>query len=485
MANRLGIGVTTTETPGSAGSSTSTGTAFILGLTDSGPFTPQLVKSPAAYQALYGERTATGQSMFDAVETFFTLEGAQCYIQRVGKEASAAAGAKELATATHAKTLIATAKYKGTFGNKYKLEVAAEELVVQNEAGEVLEKFPAKKASEVLTATSAFVVFSEGSEYGTGKTEALKAIAAAALTGGTNPSATVTEVLAKEALELLPKTLGPGQVLIVAPSLTGEALEEKTHILMGEHAKNTNRIALCDIADSATVATLITNKKTYAAGIADRMAFFSSSCIVPGVTLGTTRTVPASAVVAGLCAQIARSTNDNQAPGGINYPLSPFVTGFTNTFSKTSMETLAENGINPFAERTGGKIPCLYDFVSAQPKTTDRIFYQLSASRERMHIVWATEEILEPFLFKQIDGRGLLLSAVRGAVGGMLKGQWELNTLFGNSPAEAYLVNTAEPINTLTTESEGQINVEIRARFSPYVEAMNAVLVNSPITEAV
>lgn len=486
MANRLGIGVTTGETPSSAGSSTSTGTAFILGLTDSGPFTPQLVKSPAAYQAIFGERTATGQSSFDAVETFFTLEGAQCYFQRVGKESSAAAGTKELATATHAKTLVATAKYKGTFGNKYQLEVTAgEELLVLNEASEVLERFPAKKASEVLAATSAYVAFSEGSEYSTGKTEALKAIAAAKLTGGTNPSTTVTEALAKEALELLPKTLGPGQVLIVAPSLSGEVLEEKVHVLMGEHAQKNNRIALCDIADAATTATLISNKKTYAAGIAGYMAFFSSSCIIPGVTLGTTRKVPASAVAAGLCAQVAKTTNDNQAPAGITWPLSPFVTGFTNTFGKTEMETLAENGINPFAERTGGKIPCLYDFVSALPRTTDRIFCQLTASRERMHLVWASEEVAEPFLFKQIDGRKQLLSAFQGALQGMLKGQWELGALYGLSAPEAYLVNIAEPVNTLTTISEGQVNAELRVRFSPFAEAINILVINSPITEAV
>jgi len=493
----LGISVKVGETSGSAGTSIVTGTAFIVGLTDWGPFTPQKVQSMGGYTNLYvgpSERTTTASTMYDSVETYFNLEGAAAYIQRAGKEVSAAAAKKELETASHAKTLVIEAKYRGVAGNKIKVAVVGEEFQVINEVtGEALETYTGVAKAETLKeklVSSAYVVVKEGSEYAAGKTEALKAVASAALTGGTNPVSEqkLTEALAKEAIELLPKSLGPGQLIV--PGREEGAIEEKTHIAMAEWALNskTNRVALCDIADSATPATLITNKKTYASSLAGNMGFFSSSATIPGLTLGTSRTVPASAVAAALCAQAAKAGNDSAAPAGVQWTapgqgLAPFVTGFTNTFSKSQMELLAENGINPFAERQGK--PVLYDFVSALPKATDRIFYQLSASRERMHIQWAAEEIAETFLFKTIDGRGQLLAAFQGALMGMLKGQWEANAIFGATAQEASLVTVSAPENTLATESEGQLNAEIRVRLSPYVESMSLIVISSPITETV
>ena len=492
---QLGISVTTGETAGSSGTSNQTGNAFIVVASDSGPFTPQKVRSMSAYVSLFGERSTTSSTSFDAVETFFQLEGAQAYVQRAGKEASAAAAKEELETTAEAKVLIVKAKSRGVQGNKIKIEVAAggaEILVINEVTGETLETLKGTLAENYgpFPRETAFITITEGANYGNagGKNKALKALAAKALAGGTNPFATqaITAALGKEALELFPKSLGPGQLLI--PSKETEILEETMHKTMGELAQKTNRIALCDIADSATVATLITNKKTYASGIAGYMAFFSSSCIIPGITAGTTRTVPASAVAAALCAQAAKSGNDSAAPAGVQWTgpgqgLAPFVTGFTNTFTGAQMNELAENGINPFAERQSK--PVLFDFVSALPRSTDKIFCQLSASRERMHIQWAAEEIAQGFLFKTIDGRGQLLAALEGSLYGMLLEQWKANAIFGKTATEAALVNVGEPTNTLVTESEGQLNAEIRVRLSPYVEFMSIVIISTPISEAV
>lgn len=490
---QLGIRVSTGETAGSAGTSIQTGTFFAVVASDYGPFTPQLVKSMAAYVGLYGERTATSQSSYDAMETYFQLEGAQAYVQRAGVEGSAAAAKKELETAGQAKTLVVTAKYRGVQGNKIKIEVASSgtELLVTNEAtGEALETLKGAKAESYgpFPRETTYVAITEGSTYTAGKTEALKVLASSALSGGTNPFSTqaITAALGKSALEKLPKTLGPGQVAI--PSFEAEVLEETLHKTLGEHALANNRVALCDIADSATVATLITNKKTYTAAIAGYMAFFSSSCIIPGVTSGTTRKVSASAVAAALCAQAAKSGNDSAAPAGVQWTkpgqgLTPFVTGFTNTFTGPQMNELAENGINPFAERQSK--PVLYDFVSALPRSTDKIFCQFSAARERMHLVWAAEELAEGFMFQTIDGRGQLLAAFEASLYGMLLEQWKANAIFGKTATEAAVVNVREPVNTLTTEQEGQLNAEIRVRLSPYVESMSIVIISSPISEAV
>ena len=499
----LGITVKTGETAGSAGTSTSTGNAFFMGEAAWGPYTPLLVRSMAAFKESYGERSTLNSSLYDAVETFFQLEGAACYVLRLQEAAKASKKAQptgfELTNTGAKKVISVEARYAGTYINEWTVEVvkkAAESanIILKNAAGEVIEETGYLAAPENLPWSgtefnTTYLTFKQLAAYAAEKAVQLETLGAVKMKtsqAGTNP--TIAESDAEAAPALFPKTLGPGQLCY--PGTSGEAVKEKIHKAMGEHCLKTGqlRVALCDIGDSATVATLISNKKTYANNIAGSLAFFSSSATIPGVTLGTTRTVAASAVAAALCAQAAKSGNDSAAPAGVQWTqagqgLSPFVTGFTNTFSNENMTTLAENGINPFAERQNK--PVLYDFVSALPRSTDKIFCQFSASRERMHLVWAGEEIAEGFLFKTIDGRGQLLAAFQGALMGMLKGQWEAKAIFGLTAPEASLVNVGEPINTLTTESEGQLNAEIKVRLSPYVESESLILISAPITEAV
>ena len=100
---KLGISVTTGETSGSAGLSAPSGTAFFVVASDYGPFTPQKVQSMAKYVELYGERSATHLNSYDSVESFFQLEGATAYVQRAGKESSAAYPKEELETTAEAK----------------------------------------------------------------------------------------------------------------------------------------------------------------------------------------------------------------------------------------------------------------------------------------------------------------------------------------------------------------------------------------------
>src|SRR5215469_11966739 len=124
----LGVKVTTTEVPSAVGTSANTGTAFIIGEADSGPFTTQLVLNMGAYKALYQEeRTTTGAVLFDAVETCFNMGCQRVYIQRIQDAAeSSAKKAKpsaELESSGAKKVLIVEARYAGTQANEWKLEV--------------------------------------------------------------------------------------------------------------------------------------------------------------------------------------------------------------------------------------------------------------------------------------------------------------------------------------------------------------------------
>jgi hypothetical protein len=167
-------------------------------------------------------------------------------------------------------------------------------------------------------------------------------------------------------------------------------------------------------------------------------------------------------------------------PGGI----SNFVSGFTNVFTLEQMTTLYEAQINSFYVTPAG-VPCLYGFVSALPYSSDKIFWQASAGRERMRLKYECEQIAEQFLFKTIDGRGILLSKFQGALQGLIAKEWKKGALYGETAAESGVANLGEPVNTPTTAQAGELNAELKVRLSPYANSVAIVIVSVPISESV
>lgn len=497
----LGTLVTTSETPQSGGVSTNTGTAFICAPANYGPETPQLVKSLNEVNALYGPvgRETGYTQLYDACNAFFSNEGARAYINKAGEGEGAPAAAKlELEAGATAKTLVVTAKYKGTYGNKLKIEVIENvaktkaKLVILNANAEIVEESPeeteAKGIFEWGKTHKNYIEITEGSSYAAGKGSVLKVLAAKVLSGGANPETKEKGTI--KALEGFQKTLGPGQILCPGNSETTTLAEsEAVHKVMGEQALKNNRFALCDLFAAETVGTsattLVTNKGTNAASLAGYMSFFSTGVETTGTatTPTVTRKLAASGVIAGLFATVSREGNNNKAPAGRNFSLAPFVTGLVNTYTEPNMEKLNNEGINNIAERFG--VFCLYGDRTALSSESDPIFYQYSAARERMQLASEAEEIGERFLFATLDGRHQKRAQFQGALQGLVKKHWENGALYGETAIEAGLVNVAAPVNTEATEQAGELRAEMLVRISPVAEFVRIQIVSKPITEVV
>jgi hypothetical protein len=483
-----GVRVETGETLQSAGISLKTGTDFIAAPAVYGPEVPTLVRSLNEGVGLYGPREGESQKMYDALDRFFAIGGARAYVNRVSG-ASVEAAKLEIGPASHEKTLIVTAKYKGTYGNGVKIAVLENEgktktkLVVYSASGEVLEQSGEyAKAEELqkwgLTHT-AYVVITEGSEYSAEKGNKLAAKVATKLAGGVNP--TVTNTTTITAFNAFPKNLGPGQ--LQCPGNT----EEAVHVAMAEHCLANNRHAVADIkgAEEAgtTPSSLKSEKGTISAGLAGYIDFFASAGDAPGLAGGTTRVIPASTIAAGLFAKVSRTGNDNQAPAGVNWPLGPAITGLVNTYTESQMTELEESGINCFAEINGQL--CLYGDTTALSRTTDPIYCQYSASRERMHLVAEAEEIGQRFLFATLDGRHQKRAKFQGELQAMVKRHWENGALYGETAQEAGIVNVGEPVNTLASEQEGILRAELIVRVSPVATVIQVTITATPISENV
>ena len=317
----IGVSVVATEVPQSAGVSASTGTVFIVAPAVYGPEGVTKVRSLAEVVALYGPREGESVELYDLANAFFSLGGETAYVVKGVEGSSAKAALLEAEGGSTPKTYVINAKYKGTYGGKLQVEVAenggktASKLVVYNPEGEVLEASPEYAKVEELLAwsetNSLYVTLSQGSGYSTGKTGLPKAVSKAALSTGTNGvNSAYKEAAVKAGLESISKTYGPGQV-ITANGALNTAEVEKVHLLVAEHCSKNNRFGLCDLikakTSTTTVAELKTEKNTTTTiptALAGYVQFFSTALTCVGVTYGTTRTIPASGVVAGLYGHI-------------------------------------------------------------------------------------------------------------------------------------------------------------------------------------
>ena len=496
----IGVSVVATEVPQSAGVSASTGTVFIVAPAAYGPEAITKVRSLSEVVALYGPREGESVELFDLSNAFFSLGGETAYVVKGVEGSTAKAAFVELEATGKAKTLTCTAKYKGTYGSKLQYEVVenggktASKLVIYNPEGEVLEASPEyAKAEEILTwseANSLYVTLTAGSNYSTGKSEVLKAASKAALSTGTaGVNSAYKEAAVKAGLEAISKTYGPGQVITANGGLSTAELE-KVHLLVAEHCSKNNRFGLCDLKGAATEGTTVSELKTQKnttttipTALGGYVQFFSTALKCVGATYGTTRTIAASGIVAGLYAKVAGTGVDNTAPAGRSWPLAPFVLGLTNTYTEAQINELNTGGITNFAERYG--IICLYGSVTAVSQTKDAIFYQAATARERMRIDWELERVAENFLFSTLDGRHQVRSAFAGQLAAVGKRQWELNGLYGETANEAITVNVAEPVNTTATEQAGELNAEVAVRISPIAQYIKVVTTAVPITETI
>jgi hypothetical protein len=498
---QVGVFPVVTQAPASVVTPYNTMNAFIVAEADWGPVgvpTPvsslanvaNIFGTPSGSGNPYSSRTTTCANLFDACDTLFHEDGyttPAVYVSRVVGPTPVNA-TLVLNNTVPSASLTLTAVYPGVGGNGIYVVVVntggtSYVITLQDSAGNVLATSPS------LTTAAAGVTWAATTGYvtavaGTGIPVSLSATALA--TGTDNRgSATITNWTT--ALTAFAGSLGPGQVF--APGITNTTLSGIWSAL-GTHAFNNNRVAVCDMDDDVSAATLVSDIASFGTtSVGSYCAFWGGNRTIPGTTPGTTRSVSPSSVIAALCARVDSGGNPNLAAAGVNYPLdyatsaASLVSGTTDTYSLADLETLNGAGINTFQTIFGQ--PLNYGFVSSVPSTTDTTFWQWNHARLRMAIVAEAQIIGQPYVFAQIDGTGSTATQFGNALQGMLASYYAAGALFGATAAAAYVVNVGPTVNTPTTMAAGQLNAQIGIRMSPYAQMVTIVINVSPITTAV
>ena len=530
---RPGVEVETLSATPPPGVPTDTSVAFIVGEAAMGSTdNPTRITSTAELEAAYGDRLAAAPLLYDGVDAFFHEGGGAAYIMRLVDWGAAmeATGSTTAIITPGGVTLRASSP--GTWGNGLSLELVAattfaagastssgsssrrssakrtdgdEDTAPEAPAAPTrssLLTYPAARAAGDFTATvtlagavvqqsqplatvNDLLAFLNAGTYITGPTAAVGsslAAGTAAFTGGADGALPVPAGAGDLATQLarIPADLGPGQVL--AP---GRADSDDQAALLA-HAAATNRVALLDGNQGDGAAALTSAAATLRPALEARYgALWGPWATIPGLAGGTVRTVPWSAIQAGLCARVDAAGNPNQAAAG-PYGASRYAIGLTQTFSPTDCEALLYAGVDT-ARVIYGQIEAYAFRTLVDPAGPQAAWRELDHARLAMALDAEADAVGQDFVFSQLDGRQLTLSAFAGDLQGMLLAHVGTGGLYtepgsNDDPTTAYTVNVGPAVNTPALIADGILSAAISVRMSPHAELVHIGIVKVPIT---
>lgn len=477
MPTRPGTLVTLRNTPSQVSIPTDTGVAFHAGLTDMGPLAPQIIYSLNDFVAIYGARQTYSYS-YDWFDVFFREGGNKAFVTRVVGP-NPTSGFKNLVDGVAAISLIVTAIGPGAWSANYKVAC-----VVPGAGGAGTYKIQITDAANVVLEDSGDLVdqagaiaWSQFSRYVRISLGASALIpvntAAAALSAGTDDRANIVDAQWQNAWDRFIKDLGPGQ--IAAPQRN--ALAGWNQMLA--HAAANNRVALIDYTNIATDSTL----QGFAATIRSRYAAsFAPWIVVPGVIGGISRTLPSSALLAGLIARNDPSLGANRASAG-NAGVAEYVTDISQPdWTEAQRTTLNSVGVNVIRRFQNGIR--VYGARSLADPSNDSNWIWFPNARLYMQISALLNQIAENFLFEEIDGQnGETISRFHAALLAPLTSLFESRQLFGDSADQAFNVDVGPSVNTLVTIAALELHAVVSVKMAPGAEFVQIEIVKRAVTE--
>jgi hypothetical protein len=365
LSNPPGVIIIPQVQPPARGFPTSGGVGFATGQTQKGPANTYVrLRSMQDFLFYLGERNTTSQLCWDAAEAAFKEGLRELYFSRVVGPASKFAELI-LKDSGAAESLIIKARTPGQWGNGAEKGISIETTVKGAEESFVIKVFLNKvlvQESPALKTQAEAVEWGAASIYiqvilGIG-IKMPAALAEKVLAGGTDNAVGIVNASWKEAEEAFTVDLGPGQV-----AQWGRTTKEAWEMMTERCEKIGDRIALCDGPDTPTVATLeaLSQGMRIKAGINSWGGAFAPWVKIPGLTPGTTRTVPPSAILMGRIASAeAETQNPNQAAAG-PYGECIFAVGLSQVpWTDEQRAKLNEEGINVIKTIQG--IPTVYGF---------------------------------------------------------------------------------------------------------------------------
>jgi hypothetical protein len=469
--------------------STDTGVLYLAGQSDRGrQGVAEFCRNMAEVEQKIGQRSSNSLA-WDMADGFFGEGGSKLYFSRVLGVAPVRASKNLLSAA--AVSLRAVAKSPGTYGNTISVGVVAGDAAgefkirVTAPAGfrgantpAVDETSPSfvDQASAIQWSTSYDII--DLDLTGSATANDPDVVAPGVLAGGTDDAGTVSDATAAAALLAFDKGFGPGQVAYV------NRIGAVPWTQLRDHCIANNRRALYDLPDTTVKATLLSNiatLKALGANVQYGAAFgpwVELPALVPG---GSGRPIPASAVVAGVIGRNdGRGVSPNKPAGG-DLGILQYASKLRGNPAWTEQDytDLNEASVNMLRLRPNGDFK-IFGYRSAVNKASDPVGWQFGNQRLYMAIAAKADNILERYVLREIDGRGLIFKELQGELQAMLNPYFVAGSLYGHDPDEAYFVDV-DTVNTPQTIANGEIHAAIELTMSPMGETVILDIVKKQI----
>jgi hypothetical protein len=465
----IGDSVPRSFTPGD------TGTAFVVGLAERGPVDkPSLVTSLAGYSQVLGDRVAYG-ALYDCLDANFRDGLGRVYVLRVVGP-GAKTSSDEIEDGEEA-TLKIEASSPGDWGDEIDWKVAAGGVEGSFRITVTYKESVVEVSPDLLTNLEA-VAWAATSGYVriTDLAGGNPAVSEGSLAGGDDDREEVDAEVIEEALALLGADLGPGQV--AAPGYTTEAI----HKVVMEHCAANTRTPILDAEDTAEASSLLEDAGALRALTGARHAgLFGPWITIPGLTTGTTRTVPPSAIMLGLIAASDRQNGHANIAVAGPKGKSSYAIGVSQTYTPEERGELNSAGVNVAIVDEGAVTN--YGYRTLANPVTNKPWVNLAVARLMMGLAFGAKKVLKRKQFANLDAQGETRSDAEGAIlGEVVTPLFEARALFGETVEDACSVTVEQDTNP-EDGSIGKLTGTLAAKGTPFNERTEYTVVNVPTTE--
>lgn len=456
---------------------TDTGVFFLAGTSEKGrQGVAEFCRNMAEFERKVGARQTTSLA-YDIAESFFQEGGSKLYFSRIFGVTPVRATVN-LLDASAGISLVAKAKSPGSWGNALNVGVVA-----GDQAGEFKIRVTHDTDTSIDYTSPSFVDQAAAIQYYSTDDRVELTLGASALdpaviaptslSGGTDDFATVSDATSATALTAFTKDLGPGQVAYAGRTTTTAWSQ------LIAHGVANNRVPLVDPADTAVKSTLISAAASWKALANSRFGgLFGPWMEIPGLVAGAVgRPVPMCGIVAGIIARNdGRGLSPNKPAAG-DLGIVQYANKVRATFTDADYDDLNNANINMV--RLKANDLKIYGFRSGADKSSDPLNWQLGNIRLYMAIAAKADNILERFVLREIDGRGLLFKELEGQLTAMLLTYGD--SLYGEDPSDKFYVDTSS-VNTPETIAAGEIHAALELTMSPMGETVILDITKRQIT---
>lgn len=181
--------------------------------------------------------------------------------------------------------------------------------------------------------------------------------------------------------------------------------------------------------------------------------------------------VPSSLATIGVAMRRQRAEGFIQPPAGVSYPIYG-ITGTSINITSVMQDQLNPQGINCLRQLPARGTVCYgARTLSVNP------FYKFAATRVILNVLAGTlERSFDSFLLSLVDGQGAMLGRVKTTAVNICELLRQAGGLYGDTPAQAYLVICDSTNNSLGALESGTVNLDVIVKPSPTLEALNITL---------